>query len=125
LIQILYSEGLVCYLHLSEQGVMNMQFPPKPLGYVKQGLHELGHEISYVYDDLIFPDHTAYLIQFGEESHELIVYTNSECSTEDTSSIRDELTSVLAGSIGFSLHFKGSFHMEQIPGEELQIRFTA
>ena len=102
-----------------------MQFPPKPLGHGKQGLHEMGHEISYVYDDLIFPDNTAYLLQFGKESHELIVYTSSECSDKDAASIRDALISVLAGRIGFSLYCKGSFHMEQIPGEELQIRFTA
>jgi len=107
------------------EGVKNMQFPPKPLGYVKQGLAEIGHEISYVYDDLIFPDHTAYLIQFGEVSNELIIYTNTECSEDDSRSIRDELTAVFAGKIGFSLLYKGRFKMEQAPGEELKISFTS
>ena len=102
-----------------------MQFPPKPLGYVKQGLAELGHEISYVYEDLIFPDHTAYLIQFGEVGNELLIYTNIECSEDDAESIKNELTGVLAGRIGFSLIYKGRFNMEQVPGEELKISFSA
>jgi len=101
-----------------------MQFPLKPLGFVKQGLQEIGHEISYVYDDLIFPDHTAYLIQFGKVSNELVIYMNQDCREEDSKSIKEELSSVLVGKIGFSLIYKGHFNIEQAPGDELKINFS-
>jgi len=101
-----------------------MNFPPKPLGFVKQGLAEMGHELSYVYDDLMFPEHTAYLIQFGKENYELNIYFNTECPDDQRSELKEELTAAMAGSVGFSLSFPGRFTLTQKEGsEEMEIRF--
>ncbi len=101
-----------------------MIFPPKPLGFVKQGLAELGQELSYVYDDLMFPEHTAYLIQFGKENYELNIYFNRDCPADEAESLKNELTGVLAGSVGFSLNFKGRFSLTpRENSEEMEISF--
>ena len=103
-----------------------MNFPPKPLGYVKQGLAELGQEMSYVFEDLIFPEHTAYILQFGKENYELNIYFNTECSDEDAAALSVELTRTFAGSIGFSLSFAGKFTLTpREETEEMDIVFTA
>ncbi|MDC7224739.1 MAG: hypothetical protein PQJ60_13420 [Spirochaetales bacterium] len=101
-----------------------MEFSPKPLGHVKQGLAELGQDVSYVYDDLIFPENTAYLIQFGKENYELNIYLNKECSEETAQSLTEDLTRVFAGSIGFSLNYPGRFTLNEKEGsEEMEIVF--
>ena len=102
-----------------------MIFPPKPLGFVKQGLAEMGQEMSYVYDDLIFPEHTAYIIQFGKENYELNIYFNTECPEKESAVLKEELTYTFAGSIGFSLNFPGRFTLTpNEESEEMEIAFT-
>jgi hypothetical protein len=102
-----------------------MEFSPKPLGYVKQGLAEMGHELSYAYDDLIFPDNTAYLIQFGEANYELNIYINKDCPEDDRGILTKELTNVFAGSVGFSLNFPGKFILTpKEESEEMELAFV-
>ena len=43
-----------------------MTLPYRPLGVVKQLLEEIGMEITYAYDDLIFIQHNPVLLQFGK-----------------------------------------------------------
>ncbi|MDC7220268.1 MAG: hypothetical protein PQJ59_10025 [Spirochaetales bacterium] len=102
-----------------------MQFNPRPLGYVKQGLAELGQEVSYTYDDLVFPEHTAYIIQFGKENYELNIFFNTECPEDEVKSLTEELTNVMAGSIGFSLSFPGKFTLTpKEETEEMELVFS-
>lgn len=55
----------------------------KPLGKVKELVESVGMGISHAYDDLVFLDHNAFLLQFGENSQRIIVHTNSEASTKE------------------------------------------
>ncbi len=96
-------------------------FPEKPLGFIKQGLEELGCGLSYVYEDLIFPDHTAYLIQFGEENHEILLYMNAE--VESREDLYETFSDVFAGRIGFSICYGGTFSLSQGEDENLNIEF--
>ncbi|MDC7233045.1 MAG: hypothetical protein PQJ58_07420 [Spirochaetales bacterium] len=98
-------------------------FPEKPLGYVKEGLSRMGQEVSHVYSDLVFPDHSAYLIQFGSESHELNLYFNEECPGSERSRLKNQLIEQLAGGIGFSLNFAGDFSMVQEADEQIRLNF--
>ncbi|MBU0484278.1 MAG: hypothetical protein KKB30_07170 [Proteobacteria bacterium] len=60
----------------------------KPLGKVKQLVENIGMGISYAYEDLIFLEHNAFLLQFGQNGRSLIVHINEEASqTEITDSI--------------------------------------
>lgn len=48
----------------------------RPLGIVKEIVEAAGMGISYVYDDLVFVDHNAFLLQFTDGAGELLVRVN-------------------------------------------------
>ena len=43
-----------------------MALPYRPLGLVKQLLEEIGIEVTYAYEDLVFVQHNPILLQFGK-----------------------------------------------------------
>ena len=57
----------------------------KPLGKLKELIETVGMGISYAYDDLVFLDHNAFLLQFGDGSQTIIVHINSEASVKEAS----------------------------------------
>jgi len=50
----------------------------KPLGMVKNIVEEAGMGISYAYEDLVFLDHSSFLLQFVDDDREVKVHVNSE-----------------------------------------------
>ena len=52
----------------------------KPLGVVKEIVEAAGMGISYVYDDLVFIDHNALLLQFAGNDWEILIHINQEAS---------------------------------------------
>ncbi|WPD21882.1 MAG: hypothetical protein Q3M24_14815 [Candidatus Electrothrix aestuarii] len=61
---------------------MTEQIAIKPLGVVKEILEAVGMGISYAYEDLIFLDHNALLLQFTDESNKVLVHINREAKKE-------------------------------------------
>ena len=58
--------------------------PLKPLGKVKELVESVGMEISYAYEDLVFLQHNAFLLQFsGEDNKTIMVHTNEEAAPSD------------------------------------------
>ena len=55
----------------------------KPLGKLKELVESVGMGISYAYEDLVFMDHNAFLLQFGENSRSIIVHSNTEANTKE------------------------------------------
>jgi hypothetical protein len=53
-----------------------------PLGIVKEILEEIGIEISYAYDDLIFVNHNAFLLKFSGNNGNILLHVNSEADEE-------------------------------------------
>lgn len=43
-----------------------MGVPYRPLGLVKEALEQIGIEVSYAYEDLVFIQHNHFLLQFGK-----------------------------------------------------------
>jgi len=72
-----------------------------------------GLEISYAYDDLVFPDHTAFIIQFDEaDNNSLFCYFQKDCSPTESKNIFSNLANESA-KVNCSLVDKGTFHLEQ------------
>ncbi|WP_339137252.1 MAG: hypothetical protein WGN25_04470 [Candidatus Electrothrix sp. GW3-4] len=61
---------------------MSEESAVKKLGVVKEIVESTGMGISYVYEDLIFLDHNALLLQFTDESDKVLVHTNREADQE-------------------------------------------
>ena len=82
----------------------------RPLAEVKMMLEETGNDISYAYDDLIFVEHTAFLIQFDDEKPEnLKLYFNTDILQEEAKAIEEKLVPV-AGKRKFHLNGIIPFH---------------
>ena len=50
----------------------------RPLGKVKELVESVGMGMSFAYEDLVFLEHNAFILQFGEDNESLIVHTNEE-----------------------------------------------
>ncbi len=50
----------------------------KPLGIIREIVESAGMGISYAYEDLVFIEHNAFLLQFTDSDNELLIHVNSE-----------------------------------------------
>ena len=82
-----------------------------------------GLDISYAYDDLVFPDHTAFIIQFDDtDENNFFCYFHEDCIAGERKRIIKKLTEECSGK-GCTIYHKGSFYLKQ-KGEEVGISFN-
>ena len=61
-----------------------MTIPYRPLSEVRMMLEEANTDISYAYDDLIFVENAAYLIQFDDDkTSNLKIFFNTELNEKE------------------------------------------
>jgi len=99
-----------------------MALPLRPLGTVQDMLAQLGHEITYAYDDLVFVQHNPFLLQFGATGDRLFFYANVEEPAVETGRHFDNLLAQ-AESRGITLINRGSYEISQGEGENLSLAF--
>ncbi len=102
-----------------------MTIPLMPLGKVRDIVQSTGLDISYAYDDLVFSDHSVFILRFDKENPErLYLYFNQDCNTEEAKLLEKRL--LVSGKIGgFEVINSGLFSMKQTEGkEELEIKFA-
>ena len=56
----------------------------RPLGLVKELVESVGMGVAYAYEDLVFLDHNAFLMQFGDDGRTVFIHTNSEADAAET-----------------------------------------
>ncbi len=96
----------------------------KPLGKVKELVESVGMGISYAYDDLVFLDHNAFLLQFGEDNQTIIVHTNSEAAAKEAEEGIARLQK--GGSItDLAIVVGGFYTMSQSEDETISMEFHA
>lgn len=79
-------------------------------------------DIAYAYDDLVFPDHTAFIIQFDDDNvNNYFCYFHEDCLPDSKTEILNNLTQTLKKHRS-TLVSKGSFNLNQ-KGEEVEIKF--
>lgn len=59
----------------------------RPLGKVTAILADMGLEVTYAYDDLVFVQHSAFLIQFTDDPGKLKLFINTECDPAEANDI--------------------------------------
>lgn len=94
----------------------------RPLGVVKQLLEEIGLEITYVYEDLIFIQHNPVLLQFGKVGEILFFYANVETSEEEAGQFFTAIQAKAAGE-GITLLHRGRYRLAETEGENLSLEF--
>lgn len=100
-----------------------MTIPFRPLGIIKDMIETIGLEITYVYEDLVFIEHNAFLLQMGKEGQDVAVLFNTETNPQ----ARPEILSRLqrAGSdLALNIFEEGMFKIEQNEEDEnFQLEF--
>jgi hypothetical protein len=94
----------------------------RPLGKITALLAELGLEVTYAYDDLIFVQHSAFMLQFTDAPSQLKLFINTECNPEESSYISADM--VLAfDKAAFRVTPVGRFTLTANEDEALNIQF--
>lgn len=60
----------------------------RKLGVVREIIEAAGMNISHAYDDLVFLDHNAFLLQFTDEQDKLLLHSNHEA---DKAALKDAI----------------------------------
>lgn len=95
----------------------------RPLGTVMQVLEELGHKVTYAYDDLVFTEHNDFLLQFSNCAPELSLFFNTQCSHQQVEKIEQQLIPS-ADRVGLSIVTKGRYSVTGSDDDEnLKIEF--
>jgi len=94
----------------------------KQLGVVKYIVESAGMEISYAYDDLVFINHNALLLQFMDKSSELVIHVNSEA---DESAIQGDMIRLKAEATAkkMSLMEGNKYTLSQGDDENIRLEF--
>ncbi len=94
----------------------------RPLGLVMQMVEEMGSEVTYAYEDLVFINHNAFIVQFTSDPTHLNIYFNKDFS-QDKIKVLAEGLEKQAPINGFKISFRGSYELAQQEGENIEIKF--
>lgn len=83
-----------------------------------------GLEISYAYDDLVFPENTIFIVQFDDNDvNHLFCHFQEDCEEQARLNIIAALEKECANR-GCSITYNGTFTLE-MKGENMDISFKA
>lgn len=97
----------------------------KPLGELKGILDDNGFGVSYAYDDLVFGEHSDFLMKFdGDNVYSVDLYTHVEHNAEARKDLLTRMHNAFEGS-KFDITDKGAFDVKEKEGaaEEVNIHF--
>jgi hypothetical protein len=98
--------------------------PERKLGIVKEIVEEAGMGISHVYEDLVFLDHNAILLQFTNDSGKLLLRINRKAEQDEAASGAALLKqAALAREMQFM--DSGSYALAQDGPEQVRLEFFA
>ena len=94
----------------------------RPLGKVKELVESVGMGVSYAYEDLVFLEHNAFLLQFGEDNQSLIVHINEEAACSEVAEGLANLEKA-APSYAFQLIKGKDYRLTQAGDEKITLEF--
>lgn len=99
-----------------------MTVPYRPITRIELVVKAVGLEISYAYDDLVFVDHSAFLLRMGAEGKDVIIHFNEESLPEERPAMAHKI--IEAGkNQELSISVGSLFSLKQKEGEELELTF--
>lgn len=101
-----------------------MTIPLRPFGIIKTLIDAVGLDISYAYDDLVFIEHNAFLLQMGEDNGEdLAVWFNEDSTPADRPHILSQLQAEGA-KLSLDIYEKGTYSLDNSDScKDIQIKF--
>ena len=94
----------------------------KKLGVVKEIVESVGMGISHAYEDLVFLEHNALLLQFAKDDNTVILHCNQEAEQPAVDQAVDELK---RAAIAHEMRFVDgtTYTMTQADAENVRIEF--
>ena len=81
-----------------------------------------GLDITYAYEDLVFPEHVAFMIRFDDSNDKnLFCYFHVDCNADDKTKLYKQMNEVSSEN-DYTIENKGIFNLSQ-KGEDVVIRF--
>lgn len=100
-----------------------MTVPLRPLGYIRKLVNAVGLDITHAYEDLVYIEHNAFLLQMGDSGEIVNLYFNTESDVEQRDTIADRLKTE-GQARQLKIIRKGLFTMRQkSDGENIEIQF--
>lgn len=96
--------------------------PHRPLALIKNMLESIGQNISYAYEDLVFVEHNAYLLQMGDRGENVLVHFNEESEDGFRKTMLRALKDAAANE-GLKVRWRGTYDLEEKENNELAIHF--
>ncbi len=94
----------------------------RELGLVREVLTAAGMDISHAYEDLIFPEHNGFLLQFTETAGQLLIHSNSEADDNALAGAIG-LLQQKATEAGLTLTPGTKYRLRQMDDENIQLEF--
>ncbi len=96
----------------------------RPFDKVKDIINKTGLDISYYYDDLIFSDHSLFIIQFHDKDPEILkLFFNKDCEFDKKIKFKDILCKE-SEKLGFLMLDEGTFYITENPeNREISIHY--
>lgn len=94
----------------------------RPLGKITAILADLGLEVTYAYDDLVFVQHSAFMLQFADESTKLKLFIHMECDPKEADRVADLMIERLGG-IGMDVVSAGRYFLTPNEDQTLNVEF--
>lgn len=82
-----------------------------------------GLDITYAYEDLVFPEHAAFIFQFDEKSeNKFFCYFHVDCNMKDKEEIFTRISEISSEN-KYKVENKGIFKLQQ-KGEDVEVSFS-
>ncbi|MGW8194848.1 MAG: hypothetical protein ACWGOX_11335 [Desulforhopalus sp.] len=95
-------------LKTKNRQTMTTPIPYRPLGLIKELLETLGFAVTHCYEDLIFMEHNAFLLQMGDKGEEVKVIFNVDCEVDKREEIGKQL-SAAGKEFGLQIAVQGTY----------------
>ena len=94
----------------------------KPLGKITALLADLGLEVTYAYDDLVFVQECAFLLQFTDQPTALKMFINTECDPDEANTVAANMISEF-GKGGFTAQSSGQYTITANDDQTIDLKF--
>jgi hypothetical protein len=94
----------------------------RPLGKITALLSDLDLEVTYAYDDLIFVQHSAFILQFTDDPAQLKLFVNTECEPAEANNVASNIV-LEFDKAGFTVVPVGRFFLTPNEDQTLNIQF--
>ncbi len=94
----------------------------RPLGEITALLADLGLEVTYAYDDLVFVQHSAFILQFTDDPAQLKLFINTECEPAEANNVAVHIVTEF-DKADFTVMPVGRFFLTPNEDQTLNIQF--